>query len=199
MRDTLKAAARGASLLAVSPVLAWYVVLARGGREDRVLEGCSQLLALIPGLPGQYMRRAFFARTLAYCGPTSVISFGVIFSAAATRVEDGAYIGPFCTIGLAHIEADTLIAAGAQVPSGPRTHGVGTGASVRDQPGEPRMVRIGPSAWIGNNAVVMADVGRDSIIGAGAIVTKPIPAGMVAAGVPARIIRTRTREALVRG
>jgi serine acetyltransferase len=37
----------------------------------------------------------------------------------------------------------------------------------------------------------MADVGRDSIIGAGAVVTSPIPDRVVAAGVPARVIRAR--------
>jgi acetyltransferase-like isoleucine patch superfamily enzyme len=37
----------------------------------------------------------------------------------------------------------------------------------------------------------MADVGRDSVIGAGAVVTGPIPDGVVAAGVPARVLRRR--------
>jgi acetyltransferase-like isoleucine patch superfamily enzyme len=37
----------------------------------------------------------------------------------------------------------------------------------------------------------MADVGRDSVIGAGAVVTKPIPDRVLAAGVPARVIRGR--------
>jgi acetyltransferase-like isoleucine patch superfamily enzyme len=195
MRNIAKAAARGLSLLAVTPLLAYYA-LARGiGGGDRVLESCSQALAWLPGLPGQYLRRAFFARTLAECGDTAVISFGVIFSSAATRVGRGAYIGPFCTIGLASIEADVLVAAGAHVPSGPRTHGVAPTAVIRDQPGELKRVTIGRGSWIGNNAVVMADVGAESIVGAGAVVTKPIPARVIAAGVPARVIRSRDEVA----
>jgi acetyltransferase-like isoleucine patch superfamily enzyme len=38
----------------------------------------------------------------------------------------------------------------------------------------------------------MADVGRHSVVGAGSVVTKPIPDGVVAAGVPARVIRQRS-------
>jgi acetyltransferase-like isoleucine patch superfamily enzyme len=37
----------------------------------------------------------------------------------------------------------------------------------------------------------MADVGRDTIVGAGAVVTKPLPDEVIAAGVPARVIRSR--------
>jgi acetyltransferase-like isoleucine patch superfamily enzyme len=151
-------------------------------------------LSLVPGLPGQYLRRAFYSRTLDQCGDTAVISFGVVFSVAGARVGRGAYIGPFCTIGLAYIEPDTLIAAGAQIPSGPRTHGMATGTAMRDQAGEARVVTLGPGAWIGNNAVVMADVGANSIIGAGSVVTHPIPADTVAAGVPARPIRRRGED-----
>ena len=37
----------------------------------------------------------------------------------------------------------------------------------------------------------MADVGRDSVVAAGAVVTRPIPERTIAAGVPARVIRHR--------
>jgi len=44
--------------------------------------------------------------------------------------------------------------------------------------------------WIGANAIILPGVkiGQNSVIGAGSIVTKSIPAGVVAAGNPARII-----------
>jgi len=40
----------------------------------------------------------------------------------------------------------------------------------------------------------MADVGRDSVVGAGAVVTRPLPAECIAAGVPARVIRYRVER-----
>ena len=45
--------------------------------------------------------------------------------------------------------------------------------------------------WIGSAAVVMADVGADTIVGAGSVVTTPLPPSVMAAGVPARVIKDR--------
>lgn len=53
-------------------------------------------------------------------------------------------------------------------------------------------IRIGSRCWIGANAVILpgVEIGDDCIIGAGAVVTKSIPSGSVAAGNPARVIRS---------
>lgn len=52
-------------------------------------------------------------------------------------------------------------------------------------------VTIEEGAWIGNNVVILPNVtiGKKSIIGAGSVVTKPIPPFCIAAGNPARIIK----------
>lgn len=54
-----------------------------------------------------------------------------------------------------------------------------------------RPIEIGSNVWIGAHATIMGGVriGDNSVIGAGAVVNKDIPANVVAAGVPARIIR----------
>lgn len=186
-----KACARAAATVAVLPALASYA-LRRRVLGQRALESSTQALGLIPGLVGQYLRRAFLARTLAYCSTSAAIEFGATFSDPGARIEDGAYIGPHCNIGLAHIGADALIAAGVHIPSGRHVHGFADlETPIRDQPGTRTVVRIGRGAWIGAMAVVMADVGHDTVVGAGAVVTRPLPDLVVAAGVPARIVRQR--------
>lgn len=191
-RDVLKALAHGAATLAVLPAVASYWLRAAVLGRDRALEGSTQLLSLLPGIPGQYLRRAFLARVLERCARTAVVEFGTIFSRAGARIEDHAYVGPRCHIGLAHIERDALLAAGVHVPSGPRTHGsAALDVPIREQEGVRTVVRIGAGAWVGSAAVVLADVGRDAIVGAGAVVTKPIPERAIAVGVPARVIGSR--------
>jgi len=193
MRDALKSIARGLALVAVSPALLSYAI--RGGvlGRNRALEGSSQMLSLVPGVIGQYLRQAFLARVLAHCAPTAVVSFGTIFSKTGARLDDRTYVGPNCVLGLVHIERDVLIGSGVQVTSGRQTHGTAdVGKPIREQEGQPTLVRIGAGSWIGSAAVIMADVGANSIVGAGAVVTKPIPDSVIAAGVPATVVRVRS-------
>ena len=52
-------------------------------------------------------------------------------------------------------------------------------------------IHIGKRVWIGSNVVITKGVtiGDNSVIAAGAVVTKDIPANVVAGGVPARVIK----------
>ena len=53
-----------------------------------------------------------------------------------------------------------------------------------------KSVLIGSGSWLGENAVIIgASVGRNSIIGANAVVTTDIPDYCVAVGIPAKVIR----------
>ena len=55
-------------------------------------------------------------------------------------------------------------------------------------------VTIGDNVWLGGNVVVCPGVtiGDNTVIGAGSVVTKDIPANVVAAGNPCRVIRPIT-------
>jgi acetyltransferase-like isoleucine patch superfamily enzyme len=142
------------------------------GRESRADRIIAQLLLLVPGLPGQYLRRAYLARVLeGGCSTSAAIEFGTLFSQVGAKIDERVYIGPRCYLGHVHLERDVLLAAGVHVPSGPYTHGTELSEPIQDQPGTLRVVRIGAGSWIGSNAVVLADVGRETIVGAGAVVT----------------------------
>ncbi|MHB0999887.1 MAG: acyltransferase [Armatimonadota bacterium] len=54
-------------------------------------------------------------------------------------------------------------------------------------------VRIEDNVWLGANVTVLdgVTIGRDSIIGAGAVVTRDIPEFSIALGVPAKVVKSR--------
>ncbi len=57
-------------------------------------------------------------------------------------------------------------------------------------------ITVGNNVWIGAGATVLAGVtiGDNSVIGAGSVVTKSIPGGVVAVGVPCKVMRKITEE-----
>jgi acetyltransferase-like isoleucine patch superfamily enzyme len=63
----------------------------------------------------------------------------------------------------------------------------------RRHDGDQRMlpIEIGDNVYVGMGVKILkgASIGRDSVIGAGSVVTGAIPAGVIAAGKPARVIR----------
>lgn len=55
-----------------------------------------------------------------------------------------------------------------------------------------RPITIGNSVWIGGGVIILPGVtiGDNSVIGAGSVVTRDVPAGVIVAGNPARVNRT---------
>ena len=68
-------------------------------------------------------------------------------------------------------------------PVDPEARGVGW------EYGEP--ITLADNVWLGGGVIVCPGVtiGQDTVVGAGAVVTRDLPAGVVAAGVPARVLR----------
>lgn len=86
-----------------------------------------------------------------------------------------------------NIEIDSNVRIGANVL-------ITDGDAHLDDPraGEVRPVHICKNVWLGMNVTVLKGVtiGENSLIGAGSIVTKSIPANVVAAGNPCKVIRS---------
>lgn len=57
-------------------------------------------------------------------------------------------------------------------------------------------ITIGNNVWLGANAILLpgVTVGNNTVIGAGTVVTKSLPANVIAAGNPAKIIRQRREQ-----
>ena len=62
----------------------------------------------------------------------------------------------------------------------------------RTKPGESKPIILGRNVWLGVRVIVLkgATIGENTVIGAGSVVTRDIPANCLAAGMPAKVIRT---------
>jgi acetyltransferase-like isoleucine patch superfamily enzyme len=195
MRALLKRACNALATLAVLPAFLMYR-LGRAAMGEIAFRGWSQALSRVPGLRGVYQRRAFYRLALAECAPDASIGFGTILSRPGTRIGRGVYIGAYCSLDEVLIEDDVLVGSWASLMNGGREHGIDRlDIPIRFQPGRRQRVTIGSDSWIGEGAIVMADVGRHCVVGAGAVVTRPVPDYAIAAGVPARVISWRDGRA----
>lgn len=113
----------------------------------------------------------------------------VVESGCTLTFGDRVYVGKNVTIiafADVRIGAETLIAENVSIHS--EDHGP---ASARDN-FSAAPISIGYRAWLGAGVVVLKGtlVGDESTIGANAVVTKSVPNGVTAVGVPARPTRS---------
>jgi len=157
-------------------------------RRDVFFSAHAQFLGFIPGKLGSYLRVAYYRLTLDHCSKDVAIHFGSRFTHTTSSVEDRVYIGTGCVIGMASIGSETMLADNVLVLSGSRQHGTELGSAFQVQQQTFQRLNIGKNVWIGSAAVVMADIGNNSIVGAGSVVTRPVSEGQKVAGNPARQI-----------
>ena len=177
----------------ISPLTICYLLLRLLVNSDPLIASFSQLLSLLPGKSGSYLRAGFYRFTLAHCSPDAVIAFGTLFSQRDTEIGSGVYIGPQCNIGKCHIGSNTLLGSGVHIMSGKGQHNFDDlDTPIKDQGGVFEKISIGENSWIGNGALIMANIGKNCVIGAGSVVTSELPDNAIAAGNPAKIVKTRT-------
>ena len=176
------------TVLATPRLTAYWI--AKRALGERAFLGASESISMIPGLRGSYLRHAFYRHTLARCGSTAYIGWLSTFSMEQAELGENVYVGRRCSLGYARVGNEVMLADGVQILSGGHEHGVGEEGETHQQQAQTfDRVSIGEGAWLGTNVVVMADVGKHAIVGAGAVVTKPIPDYAVAVGIPAKVVK----------
>ena len=124
-------------------------------------------------------------------GRNSVLSC----SDSTIRMGNLISIGAFCTIS-----SRSLIDIGSYVQIGTGTQ-LMAGSHTYDNPDTPTIlqervskgIKVEDSVWLGNASIILDGVaiGRNSIIGAGSVVTKDVPPYSMVLGNPARVIQKR--------
>jgi maltose O-acetyltransferase len=107
-----------------------------------------------------------------FIGARTFANFGLVcLDVAPVTIGDDVQIGP-------NVQ---LLTPTHPVAAGPR----------RDKWEAALPITIGDNVWLGGGAIVLPGVtiGADSVVGAGAVVTRDLPANVVAVGNPARVIR----------
>jgi virginiamycin A acetyltransferase len=195
MKAFLKSLANGLACLLVLPAYVLYRFGSAILGPSQAFPGWSQAFSLIPGLCGIYLRRAFYRLVLRRCSGDCCLSFGTVFSHPTAEVGRGVYVGLYCCLGDITLEDDVLLGSQISVMNGGAQHGIERlDIPIREQPGVWPRITIGKDSWIGDRAVVLADVGKHCVIGAGSVVTKPIPDYAIAVGVPAKVVRFRCAD-----
>ncbi|WP_327006780.1 sugar O-acetyltransferase [Dactylosporangium sp. NBC_01737] len=114
-------------------------------------------------------------------GARSFANFGLICNDVATiTIGDDVQIGP----------GVQLLTSTHPLEPGPR----------RDKWEAARPIVIGDNVWLGGGVIVCPGVtiGADTVVGAGSVVVRDLPAGVLAVGNPARIVRHLDPQATVR-
>jgi acetyltransferase-like isoleucine patch superfamily enzyme len=194
---SIKHIAKQASLTGFSAALSPFIGACKvhmAVSDDDPFERYAMALALIPGVMGREMRRAFYKSMLRRCGESLKVGFGSYFVSPDTEVGDHLTTGSYCVIGPCIIGDHVAMASHISVLDGVRQHGYGDmNKPIVQQVGESLVVQIGDHTWIGEGARVAASVGHKSIVGVGAVVTRPVKDGVMVLGNPARVIGHRDK------
>jgi len=155
-------------------------------------ERCDRLLRCFNTEADERQRTAIMRELLGSVGegvvikPPLAMDYGFQTSiGAGTFINGGAVI---LDVGRVTIGADVQIGPNVQIltPTHPLEPELRRSGAEAAEP-----ISIGDNAWLGGGVIVCPGVtiGRDTVVGAGAVVTRDLPPGVLAVGNPARVIR----------
>ncbi|WP_289661629.1 acyltransferase [Flavobacterium panacagri] len=134
-------------------------------------------------------------------GKNCILERGIYFKYAgiwskgpSIIIEEEVFIGAGCEF---NINCGIQISKYSNIASGCKfidhDHGTEAGKLIGPQPSIKAEIFLGQDVWLGCNVVVLkgVQIGEGSIIAAGAVVTKSIPANQIWGGVPAKFIKNR--------
>lgn len=180
------------SLLLSFPLIIFYKLFSSSEKSIHIWQFNIQLLSLLPGLPGNYIRQQYFTYVLTTFKKNSIVEFGTILNQPSIEIGESVYIGANCCIGLCSIGDNTMLGSNVDILSGKRQHFFDDiDKPIRDQGGVLEKIQIGDDCWLGNNSVIMANIGRKSIVAAGSVVIEEVPPYSIVGGNPARLLKCR--------
>ncbi len=143
-------------------------------------------MALIPGIPGSYLRVAYYSFALDRTGTDCHIGFGSYFAHSAASLGNRVGIGAYCVLGQCDIGEGSLLGSQVQILSGSRQHRRGADGTLTDEGRSFRRITVGEECWIGAGAIVTADLGKGVTVGPASVVSQAVPDGATVSGNPAR-------------
>jgi virginiamycin A acetyltransferase len=194
-REKLKWLSSLVCRILVLPIAALVKIMELFIQDDQPFQLGAQTVSLVPGFVGNYLRKEYYRLTLKKCSGDVCIEFGTILNQPTVELGSRVYIGTHCSIGECVIEEDAILGSNVDIISGGGQHKFDRlDIPIREQGGALDKIVIGADCWIGNSSVVMANIGKKSIVGAGSVVVEPVESYSIVAGNPARLLRKRQSQ-----
>jgi maltose O-acetyltransferase len=162
------------------------------GLANECVQRLISLAAITAGQKADVVQRLLLRlRGVEVSGPVYIGSGTRIFGAPRLRLGARVAIGEN-----AHIVCHAPVVIGDDFLAAPGLYLNSGGHEPRSLRSYTDPIEIGKRVWCGARVTILAGVqiGDDVVIGAGAVVVEPIPAGSIAVGVPARVVGALDRQ-----